>query len=150
MDEKTKMWDLHVRVPTSLLTPLIELLEGSGCLVKWDEAKEQVERHKPKKRRSPVRDPNKGLSAMDACLLALYQCKQENGGGVYVHDVSKSMQKRGFSPNSCSGALSRGKDVEGTVKRVGQSLWGLTGPGLEQAKLIAERDTALRNAAKEA
>ena len=135
-----KLYDLHVKAPAELITPILELLDGTqGCVVSFDgQQKPPVEKPNHKRKSSPRTSAQQDFfSGMNTVVFALYQ-KGPSGTPVEASWVGNLMRTFGFASNSHTPALSRIVNL-GYAIRPYPSTYQLTTKGIEYGKLVTEK-----------
>jgi hypothetical protein len=97
-------FDLHLRVPTRLLTPLIELVEGDGGIVLGMVELTKEDRKKGARKHTTYANGKrfKGISGSDLAMQVLTATGKPTHYGV----IQAVFERNGFAKNSTAAALS--------------------------------------------
>lgn len=112
------MYELHLQVPTKLLTTILELIEGEGILVKMAVLPAD-EKRKPRKPRHYANGAR--LKGIDGRQLIL---KTLSSGPKSLTDVMSAFVTHGFAPSSASSRLSQLR-AKGEITRLADQKYAL-------------------------
>ncbi len=131
----SRLYDVHLKIPTELLTPLLELIEErDGIVVSMDTPGGSSKLHRLHRRRGSSRSKS-GVTSTIAAVLALDDALGNPAGGggrgaIHRLKVANAIRKYGLAFGSAGAGLSRARDKGWVEPVLPQGEWALTAKGL--------------------
>lgn len=115
----SRLYDVHLKVPAELLTPLVQLVEGEGIIVKLGE--NGVQPMRGARRHTRYRDPEQRAEEAVVNILRQYDAGRL---GMSLDHIARQLHGRGYSLKTAGKAVARAR-AEGWVVQLGNGTYCL-------------------------
>jgi hypothetical protein len=112
-----QLYDLHIRIPLSKVSLIIEVLQGEGVLLSVTETKEKKRHQRPHSRWSKATNGSTTGPQSGKELVEQIIDKTGKGGTVLLRELEKTFERRGRNKHSVSPLLSAFTS-QGVLKKV--------------------------------